>query len=223
MAGKTKSMSQIKQLLLLKKQNVSNRKAATQVGMDKETVNNYVRKALADPLGIDGLLKLDDPVLEHRLKGGNAAYPDERFEEFKDLLPYLEEEMGKSRKTHVTLKLLWEEYRREHPDGYGLTQFRYHYNQNTEASKEKKASTILTDLYVGGEKVFLDYTGDTLGYVDRETGEIIKTQTFVASLPASDYGYILFVPSQRTEDFVYAISHYFNDIEVAPRNALQKL
>ena len=53
MAGKTKSMSQIKQLLLLKKQNVSNRKAATQVGMDKETVNNYVRKALADPLGID--------------------------------------------------------------------------------------------------------------------------------------------------------------------------
>jgi len=123
MAGKTKSMSQIKQLLLLKKQNVSNRKAATQVGMDKE----------------------------------------------------------------------------------------------------KKASTILTDLYVGGEKAFLDYTGDTLGYVDRETGEIIKTQTFVASLPASDYGYILFVPSQRTEDFVYAISQYFNDIEAAPRNALQKL
>ena len=96
MAGKTKSMSQIKQLLLLKKQNVSNRKAATQVGMDKETVNNYVRKAKADPLDIDGLLKLDDPVLEHRLKGGNAAYPDERFEEFKALLPYLEEEMGKS-------------------------------------------------------------------------------------------------------------------------------
>lgn len=93
MAGKTKSMSQIKQLLLLKKQNVSNRKAATQVGMDKETVNNYVRKAKADPLGIDGLLKLDDPVLEHRLKGGNAAYPDERFEEFKALLPYLKQKV----------------------------------------------------------------------------------------------------------------------------------
>ena len=105
MAGKTKSMSQIKQLLLLKKQNVSNRKAATQVGMDKETVNNYVRKVKADPLGIDGLLKLDDPVLEHRLKGGNAAYPDERFEEFKALLPYLEEEMSKSRKTHVNMTI----------------------------------------------------------------------------------------------------------------------
>ncbi len=70
MAGKTKSMSQIKQLLLLKKQGVSNRKAAGMAGMDKETVNNYVLKAKADPLGFDGLLKLDDPVLEHRLKGG---------------------------------------------------------------------------------------------------------------------------------------------------------
>lgn len=62
-------MSQIKQLLLLKKEGVSNRKAAEIVGINKETANNYVRKALADRLGIDGLLKLDDPVLEHRLKG----------------------------------------------------------------------------------------------------------------------------------------------------------
>ena len=56
MAGKKKSMSLIKQLLLLKKQGFSNRKAAGMVGMDKETVNNYVRKAKADPLGLDGLL-----------------------------------------------------------------------------------------------------------------------------------------------------------------------
>ena len=105
MAGKTKEMSQIKQLLLLKKEGVSNRKAAAIVGINKETVNNYVKKALADELGIEGLLKLDDPVLEHRLKGGNAAYPDRRFEVFKALLPYLQEEM---KRKHVTLKLLWE-------------------------------------------------------------------------------------------------------------------
>lgn len=125
MAGKTKEMSQIKQLLLLKKQNVSNRSIGTTIGMNKETVNNYARKALADPLGIDGLLKLDDPILEHRLTEGNPAYTDERFGEFKDLLLYLEEEM---KRKHVTLKLLWEEYRQEYPQGYNLTQFRYHYN-----------------------------------------------------------------------------------------------
>ncbi len=217
MAGKTKSMSQIKQLLLLKRQNVSNRKAAVQIGMDKETVNNYVRKVCADPLGIDGLLELDDPVLEHRLKGGSPAYPDNRFEEFKRLLPYLEEEMSRSGKTHVTLKLLWEEYRRDHPDGYGLTQFRYHYNQNALASSDKAPSTILKDLYVGGEKAFLDYAGDTLGYIDMHTADKVRTQSFVACLPASDYGFMLCVPSQSTEDFVYAITRFFEHIGGAPR------
>jgi transposase len=59
MAGKTKEMSQIKQLLLLKKEGVSNRKAADMIGINKETANNYVRKAYADELGIDGLLKLE--------------------------------------------------------------------------------------------------------------------------------------------------------------------
>src|SRR3712207_7730528 len=78
MAGKTKNMSQIKQLLLLKKEGVSNRKAAEIVGINKETANNYVRKAFGDELGIEGLLKLDDPVLEHRLKGGNPAYTEDR-------------------------------------------------------------------------------------------------------------------------------------------------
>ena len=53
MAGKTKEMSQIKQMLLLKKQGVSNRKIATAVGMNKETVNNYMKKVNADPLSID--------------------------------------------------------------------------------------------------------------------------------------------------------------------------
>ena len=140
MAGRTKEMSQIKQLLLLKKEGVSNRKAAGIVGINKETANNYVRKACADELGIAGLLKLDDPVLEHRLKGGSPAYSDKRFEVFKELLPYLQEEM---RRKHVTLKLLWEEYVSEHPDDhYSLTQFRYHYSQNTEAKKQSPSTSL---------------------------------------------------------------------------------
>lgn len=201
MAGKTKEMSQIKQLLLLKKQGFSNRKIARIIGINKETVNHYVNKAMSDDLSINELLKLDDPVLEHRLKGGNPAYTDNRFATFKELLPYLQEEMDRK---HVTLKLLWEEYKAEHPDDhYSLTQFRYHYNQNTVAKKQP-CSTILADMRVGGEKLFLDFTGDTMGYVDLETGEIVQCQAFTASLPASDYGFLFFVPSQRTEDFVYA-------------------
>ena len=103
MAGKTTEMSQSKQILLLKKEGVSNRKAAGIVGINQETVNNYVRRACADELDIEGLLRLDAPVLEHRLQGGNPAYCNKRFEGFKDLLPYLQEEM---KRKHVTSKFL---------------------------------------------------------------------------------------------------------------------
>lgn len=213
MAGKTKDMSQIKQMLLLKKQGVSNRKIAKAVGINKETVNNYISKAVSDELGIEGLLKLDDPILERRLKGGNAAYTDERFAKFKELLPYLQEEL---KRKHVTLKLLWEEYIRENPEGYSLTQFRYHYRQNAVATKQPP-STVLRDTYVGGEKIYFDYEGDTLSYIDLETGEEVRVQTFVASLPASDYGYAICVPSQKTEDFVYAITMCLKSIGGVPK------
>ena len=57
MAGKSKNMSQIKQLLLLKKNGVSNRKAADIIGMNKETVNNYMNKVSADSLSLDELIR----------------------------------------------------------------------------------------------------------------------------------------------------------------------
>lgn len=207
-------MSQIKQLLLLKKEGYSNRRASAELGMNKETVNNYMNKVRNDALGIDGLLTLDDPVLEHRLKGGSPAYTDKRFGVFREMLPYLQEELGG---TGVTLKLLWEEYVTAHPEEhYSLTQFRYHYRQNTKAGRDS-SSTILADRHTGGEKLFLDFTGDTMGYIDMETGETVQCQAFVATLPASDYGFLLFVPSQRTEDFVYAITQCFRYLGGVPK------
>lgn len=80
-------------MLRLSEEGFSNRKIAQMIGMDKETVNNYMRKARKDELDFNGLLKLEDPVLEYRLKGGNPAYTDKRFEVFKELLPYLQDEM----------------------------------------------------------------------------------------------------------------------------------
>jgi hypothetical protein len=214
MAGKSKNMSQIKQLLLLKKNGISNRKAAPIIGINKETLNNYMSKVNTDAPGIDGLLKLEDPVLEHRLKGGNPAYSDSRFEVFKQLLPYLQEEI---KRKHVTLKLLWEEYCSEHPDNhYSLTQFRFHYNQHAEA-KKTSPTTVLADMRAGGEKLFLDFASDTMSYVDIETSELVPCQAFVATLPASDYDFILFVPSQRTEDFVYAIIQCLNHLGGVPK------
>jgi transposase len=211
MSGKTKRMNKIKQLLRLHLDGTSNRTIASSLDMNKETVNRYVTLAMADNMSIKELLLLDDPVLEHRMKGGNAAYPDSRFEVFKIRLPYLEEEM---KRVHVTLQLLWEEYRKEHPDGYSLTQFRYHYNQHIRA---QKPSTVLKDTYIAGEKLFIDFAGDTMEYIDLCAGKTVRVQMFVACLPATDYGFALGIPSQKSEDFIYAIISCFRFLGGIPR------
>lgn len=199
MAGTTTGMNKIKQIIRLHIDGNSNRAIAAVLEMDKETVNRYVLRATADAMPFEALLSLDDPILEHRLTGGNPAYPDKRFEAFKQLLPYLEQEM---KRKHVTLKLLWEEYKGGNPDGYSLTQFRFHFNQNVKA---QKPLTLVRDTYIAGEKLFIDFTGDTIGYIDMATGNMVKVQMFVACMGVSDYGFSLGVHSQKCEDFIHAI------------------
>lgn len=213
MAGKSKRMNQIKQVLLLHQQGVSNRQIARELGISKDTVNRYVSQAEQDTMGVKGLIEMEDPVLEYRLKKGNPAYTDSRFDQLMELLPYIENEM---QRPHMTIRQLWEEYIQEHPEGYQLSQFRHHYSQYIKGKKTSIPSTVLKDLYVGGEQLFLDFAGDRLSYVNLSTGEQVYVQTFVAVLPASDYAYVLCVPSQRTEDFVYACIQAFHALGGVP-------
>lgn len=66
-------------------------------------------------------MRLENPELNHRFNGGNPAYCDGRFEDFKRCLPHFEQEL---KKPHMTTHLLWEEYRKDVPEGYWLTLFR---------------------------------------------------------------------------------------------------
>lgn len=53
-----------------------------------------------------------------------------------------------------------------------------------------------------GEKLFVDYAGQTVGITDRTTGEIHKAQIFVAVLGASNYTYAEATLSQQLEDWI---------------------
>ena len=210
MAGTIIDMSKIKQLLHLKKAGVSNRQIAKDLKMSRDKDNEYVNRAESDPLGIDGLLKLDDPVLEKRFHPGNPAYTDERMETFLELLPDFVEQLSHK---HVTRQLVWEDYKRLHPDGYEKSQFYFHLAQNLKAQKTP-TSALPHD---PGKELFVDFAGDTLGYVNVETGELIKVQTFVSTMACTDYTFALCVPSQKTEDFVYACTQRFRFFEGVPK------
>ena len=218
MAGTTTEMSKIRQIIQhLKHGKVSNRKMADILGINKETVNNYVRKIKADSKSLEELLEMEDPELEHRFKGGSPAYvEDAKFKEFQQWLPKIIEEMGEAKKTHVTLKLLYEEYRQAAAFPYSLTQFRYHYNQHVKASSGL-TTTLLKDLYEPGLLVYLDFAGDKMSYVELESGEVVKVEVFVATFPFSDYGFALAVPSQNADDFAFALISLFRHIGGVPR------
>ncbi len=198
MAGKTKSMSKIKQLLQLHKQGVWKKDIARRLGMSKNTVKAYIEKIDALSVSIDSLLVLDDPILEAKLHAGNPAYKENhRYDYLKSNLGHYVEEL---KRVGVTQKLLWEEYRQAQPEGYSHSQFCFHLAQ---LLKSKKPSMILEHL--AGEKLFVDFAGKKMSYVDRETGEIIECPVFVACLPYSDYCFSIAVRSQGVEDFIYAL------------------
>ena len=209
MAGKPKPMSQIKQLLQLHEMGKSKKFIARTLGISKNTVKSYLIKAATPSFDIQTLLTLDDPVLEGKFHAGNPAYKDVRFEHLKSKLDYLLKELPK---TGVTKRLLWEEYRRDYPDGYGHSQFCYHLQQQQIAARP---SMVLQ--HRPGEKLFVDFAGKKMSYIDRDTGEIVPCQIFVACLPFSDYSFAMALPSQSIGDFLYALDCCLQDLQGVPR------
>jgi len=212
MAGTIVSMSAIKQVLQMHQWGYTNRCIAKEIGIDKGTVNKYVNIFKASGMSIRELLKMDDPLLERKFNAGNPAYTDERMKVFLEELPMYLEKLGHK---HVTRFLVWQEYIKMHPDGYGKSQFFFHLKQNLVASKGPTA--MLTDTYVPGEKLYVDFCGDHLNYIDIDTGEVIKCEVFVATLPCTDYAYAICVPSQKVEDFLHAIRMCFEYIGGVPK------
>ena len=201
MAGKTKAMSQIKQLILMNQAGNGIKTIARTLGISKNTVKAYLLKLsmLSDPSKV--LLRMDDPILQGRFHGGNPAYCDHRLDVLEGKLAHLSHELTRK---GVTLRLLWEEYRSEHPDGYGYTQFCYHMEQY---KKQKTPSAVLN--HRAGETLYVDFAGKTHHYTDRATGKPIECQVFVATMPYSDFGFCLLVPSQKIADFLYALEQCF--------------
>ena len=104
----------------------------------------------------------------------------------------------------MTLSLLWVEYRQEYPGGYGYSQYCHHYRQ-----WKQQLNPTMRQKHKAGEKLFVDYAGQTVAVVDPETGEIREAQVFVATLGASNYTYAEATPSQELPFWIKSHVHAF--------------
>jgi transposase len=83
---------------------------------------------------------------------------------------------------HLTLQLLWEEYRQANSDGYRYSRFCELYQR-----WRSKLDVVLRQEHKAGEKMFVDWAGSTIPVYDRHTGTAWQAPLFVAALGASSY------------------------------------
>jgi len=211
MANKRKDTMEIKQLLLLHYQGLSNRKIADALGMSRNTVNGYVSlfKARDEPL--DTLLSWSEDQLRSLFE-----QPDQKDQDrFQDLLSYFPEVLKGSKQVGFTLRKMWEKYREGRDDGYGYTQFVAHYHHWNE-----KSDVTLKLNHKAGVCLMVDYTGQKLHWVRRETGEVIEVEVFIGTLPASGYTYVEATPSQSKDDFIRCMVNFLNYLGGVPQMAI---
>ena len=185
-------MKKIRELLRLKFEfQFGNKKIANSLGISSSTVSECLLRVktanLTWPLPTD----LDDEALEQKL------YPPSKRKVVEDIgeLDWVKVNEEMKRK-NVTLMLLWNEYRENYPKGIGYSQFCDLYRQ-----WKKQLDVWMHQDHKAGEKMFVDYAGDTIPIYD-EKGGIHKAQIFVAVLGASGYVYAEATMTQSLPDWI---------------------
>lgn len=93
---------------------------------------------------------------------------------------------------HITLQLVWEEYRETQPEGYSYSRFCELYQRWS-----RHQNVVLRQDHVAGEKMFVDWAGDTVPIYDHKSGESTAASIFIATLGASNYTFAYATPNQE--------------------------
>jgi transposase len=171
---------------------LSNRAIGRSCQISHSTVSEYLKRAEAAGLKWPLPEGLDEDSLYRLLFPENVAdRPAMR------VLPDWEQVHQELKKRNVTLRLLWTEYREAHPEGYGYSQYCDLYRRYAQ-----KLDPPMRQNHKAGEKLFVDYAGDTVPITDPETGEVRQAQIFVATQGASSYTYAEAQPSQEMPHWI---------------------
>ncbi len=202
------SMRRIREVLRLRHQGLTERVIARMLGASNGVVHGYVRRARLAGLTWPLPEGMDDEGLELLLFPAPMAASQSDRRSAPDWI-YVEKEL---RRRSVTRLLLWEEYRAANPDGFGYTWF-----CTTFEAWKKRARPTMRQTHIGGEKVFVDFAGDTIDIFDSLTGEAHAMKLFVAAMGASNYTYAEACPSESLSDWIGVHTNLFRFLGGVPK------
>lgn len=212
MAAKPIEMSKLRQVLRLYSEGKSKNFISSYILLSRNTVKKYIRQFKELKTTFEEIDKLSDLELEQLFIKDKQKELSPKLKNLYSFFPYAEKEL---KKTGVTKMLLWEEYKQKYPKGVQSTQFCEHYNR---WCKRINAKPVMHLVHKSGDKMFVDYAGQTLQIIDKESGEIIEIQFFVAILAASQLTYAEATMSQKKEDFICSVEnamYYFKGVPEA--------
>ena len=202
-------MKKIKEILKLRFiTDISYRQISRAVDVPSSTVADYCKRFEITKYTIYEFIKIDEDTIYQLL------FPEKKLpNKYKDRpLPDVEYIHKEIAKKGVTFELLWMEYKEQHPNGYGCSQFKEHYYKF-----KNKINPTMRQTYIPGDQMFVDYSGLTVPYCDSKTGEVFKAQIFVSVLGGSGCVFVHATPSQKQEYFIKSHILAFEFYEGVPK------
>ena len=201
------SMRKISEILRLKYgQKLSTRQIAKSCGVGKSTVSSYLSRA--ERAGI--AWPLPEGMTEEKVHA--LLFPSlTTASQVSTSVPNWNLVHLELQKKGVTKFLLWEEYKQANPDGFNYSWFCREYN-----IWRGKLDLVMRHTHRAGEKLFVDYAGQTVPITDPGTGEIHEAQIFVAVMGASNYTYAEATWSQNLWDWINSHVRAFRFLQGVP-------
>ncbi len=194
MARKRIGMKKIREVIRLKTTTaMSDRQIARALNISRPAVAKYWQDFNSSGLLFKQIEEIADSTLLRMIEKPKI----ETSNKYQQLIQYFPHFVIELQRTGVTLHLLWQEYKQKHPEGFQYSQFCYHFLM------WRKSSEVRMHInHKAGDKMFVDYAGDKLTYIDRKSGKEKQVEVFVAILGASGLTYAEGSVSQEKEEWI---------------------
>jgi transposase len=211
MANNFKTMLQIKRILQLLSKDKNVVQISKELGISVNTIKKY--KCIFENSGLSypELLEIDqqkfamliNPKTEEREKSA-------RLQTLTTLLPNY---INRLQNSHITRELLWQQYIKQHTDGYGYSQFCEHISQNM-----LQSNAVMHLVHEPGDVLQIDFAGDKLSYILPFEEKIIYCPVLVCTMPYSSFCYVEALPNMSQLHLIGALNRCMEYLGGVPHN-----